>query len=112
MSRDLLPKIAGFSMLVFCPLLLIGFLLHPDVLSFELTDTPQALIANFHHQPAFHFGHLLAFLAVPFIIVAVAFLMTLPVTQGAWWLFDPARARLAVHVAGIERREGTMVAGA
>jgi hypothetical protein len=86
MNSKLFRVIAGISLLTFPPLLLAGFLMHPDILSLEMVHTVDALIANFRHQPLFHIGHLLVFLSVPFIIFSLSGLMTLKTEKGQMWL--------------------------
>jgi hypothetical protein len=86
MNSKLFRVITGISLLTFPPLLLAGFLMHPDILSLEMVHTVDALIANFRHQPLFHIGHLLVFLSVPFIIFSLSGLMTLKTEKGQMWL--------------------------
>ena len=67
-------KIAGFSMMLFPVMLLLGFLLHPDLFSLAIVHSPQQLVDNFHHQWMFHVGHLIVAFAIPFILIAVFFI--------------------------------------
>jgi hypothetical protein len=82
MDSKVIKTATGISLLVFPVLLLAGFLMHPDILSLEMTHSVGALIANFRHQPLFHLGHLVVFLAVPFIIIALSGLTALKLKRG------------------------------
>jgi hypothetical protein len=63
----------GASTIAFPFMLLAGFLMHPDLLSFEVTTTAAQLAANFHRSALFHYGHLIVALAVfPIIVTHVA----------------------------------------
>jgi hypothetical protein len=85
MNSKLLQTVAGMAMIAFPLLLLTGFLMHPDLLSFGVTSTAQDLVANFHHQPLFHIGHILVFIAVPLIIVSVFYLLLIAMPRGERW---------------------------
>ncbi|MEZ4726923.1 MAG: hypothetical protein R3E79_07295 [Caldilineaceae bacterium] len=63
-------------------MLLLGFLMHPDLLSFARTTTAQQLAANFRHSELFHIGHLIVTLAVPLIIAALLGVMARFAGQG------------------------------
>ena len=67
--------LAGVSTLAFPIFLLVGFMLHPDFLSFQIVETADQLAHNFHHQSIFHIGHLIVALAIPFIIFHVVYVM-------------------------------------
>jgi hypothetical protein len=73
---------ASFIALPF--MLLIGLLLHPNLLSFATVTEAQAWTAEFRGSFAFHFGHLLVLLSVPLIIVAGLRCMQLATGPGAW----------------------------
>lgn len=66
-------KSKGFALsLIFFPImLLIGFLLHPNILAMKGMHTAQDLVERFHHNPAYHIGHLIVMFAVPLIIVVM-----------------------------------------
>lgn len=71
----------GISTVTFPVLLFVGFALHPRLFAPRLTKTADDLAAKFRGKPAFHVGHLLVFLAVPFILanfVVVASLLQGP----------------------------------
>lgn len=68
-----LYRLSGLSILLFPVMLLVGFLMHPDLLSFVVVERPGQLVENFHHQWLFHYGHLLVALAIPFITISVVF---------------------------------------
>lgn len=80
-------RIVGVSLIVFPLMLLAGFLMHPNILSFKMTKSATELIAKFHHQRKFHAGHLIVFAAVPFIIAAMVYLAGLPLERGRLWVF-------------------------
>lgn len=77
----------GWSMILFPIMLLLGFLMHPDLLSFALTTTAQQLAANFRHSELFHIGHLIVTLAVPLIIAALLGVMARLQGKGIWYGF-------------------------
>ncbi len=79
--------IYGLSVLLFSPLLLIGFLLHPDFFSLQLTTTAAQLAANFHHSPAFHIGHLIVIVAIPLIVAELLCCAEMLRGRGAWFGF-------------------------
>ena len=72
MSKTWLRGIAGFATIAFPVLLFAGFVLHPHLFSPRLTASADDLIAKFRGNSLFHIGHLLVFLAVPFIILSFA----------------------------------------
>ncbi len=88
MDSKVLKIVTGISFLVFPVMLLAGFLMHPDILSLEITGSVDALVANFRNQRLFHLGHLLVFLAVPFIVFSLSSLATLKVAKGKIWLLS------------------------
>ena len=77
----------GLSILVFSPLLLIGFLSHPDLFSLQPTTTAAELAANFHHSAAFHLGHLVVIVAIPFIVAELLCCAEILRGRGAWFGF-------------------------
>ncbi len=77
----------GWSLILFPIMLLVGFLLHPDLLSFERTTTAQQLAANFRHSAMFHIGHLIVTLAVPLIIAGHLGITERLLGKGAWYGF-------------------------
>jgi hypothetical protein len=48
--KKITDTISGVSILTFPILLLIGFLLHPDILSLEQVRTPEQLVNNWHQS--------------------------------------------------------------
>ena len=48
--KKIMDTISGVSILTFPMLLLIGFFLHPDIMSFELVNTPEQLVNNFRNN--------------------------------------------------------------
>ncbi len=77
----------GLSLLLFSPLLLVGFLSHPDLFSLQLTTTAAELAANFHHSAAFHIGHLIVIVAIPFIVAELLCCAEMLRGRGAWFGF-------------------------
>lgn len=77
----------GWSLILFPIMLLLGFLMHPDLLSFELTTTAQQLAANFRHSAMFHIGHLIVTLAVPLIIAGHLGITERLQGKGVWYGF-------------------------
>lgn len=83
--KKIMDTISGISILTFPMLLLIGFLLHPDLLSLNIVNTPDQLVNNFRHNTMFHIGHLLVAFAIPFIIFSIMHFMNLLKEQGLWY---------------------------
>lgn len=77
----------GWSLILFPIMLLLGFLMHPDLFSFKQTTTAQQLAANFRHSELFHIGHLIVTLAVPLIIAGHLGILELLQGKGAWYGF-------------------------
>lgn len=77
----------GISIIAFPIMLLLGFLLHPNILSFEMTPGIDLWIAEWRGNFMFHVGHLLVMFAVPFILLATFRIMTLLRGAGAWFGF-------------------------
>ena len=75
--KKIMNTISGVSILVFPMLMLIGFLLHPDITSFEMVHTPDQLVKTFRHNPMWHIGHLIVVFAIPFIIFSIMHFMNL-----------------------------------
>lgn len=83
--KKIMNIIGGFSILIFPIMLLIGFLLHPDLVSFEIVRTPEQLVRNFRHNAIWHIGHLIVALAIPFIIFSVMQFMNIIKEKGLWY---------------------------
>ena len=79
--------IYGVSIILFPVMLLIGFLLHPDLLSFKVVTTAEQLANNFRHSTIFHVGHLVVLFAIPFIVAALLCFMEDLRGKGAWLRF-------------------------
>ena len=79
--------IYGVSILVFPPMLLIGFLLHPDFFSFKIVTTAEELAANFRRSTMFHVAHLIVTFAIPFILAVLLWAMEKLQGRGAWFGF-------------------------
>ena len=74
----------GVSFIAFPLMLLLGFVLHPNLLSFARVTEAEVWATEFRGRFLFHFGHLLVLLAVPLIIVAGLRCMQLATGRGAW----------------------------
>ena len=83
--KKIMNTISGVSILVFPVLLLIGFLMHPDITSFEMVHTPEQLVKTFRHNPTWHIGHLIVVFAIPFIIFSVMHFMNLLKEKGLYF---------------------------
>lgn len=83
--KIIMNSISGVSILIFPMLLLIGFLLHPDITSFEMVHTPDQLVKTFRHNPAWHIGHLIVVFAIPFIIFSTMHFMNLLKEKGLYF---------------------------
>jgi hypothetical protein len=80
--KKIIDTISGVSILTFPILLLIGFLLHPDIMSLEQVRTPEQLANNFHNNTMWHIGHLIVAFAIPFIIFSIMYFMNLLKEEG------------------------------
>lgn len=80
--KKIMDTISGVSILTFPILLLIGFLLHPDIMSLEQIRTPEQLANNFHNNTMWHIGHLIVAFAIPFIIFSIMHFMNLLKEEG------------------------------
>ncbi|UCG31460.1 MAG: hypothetical protein JSV53_03270 [candidate division WOR-3 bacterium] len=80
-----MDTISGVSILAFPVMLLVGFLLHPDIVSFEIVHTPEQLVRNFRGNTIWHVGHLIVAFAIPFIIFAVMHFMHILREKGLWY---------------------------
>jgi hypothetical protein len=76
---------AGLSIIVFPLLLLLGFVAHPNLLSFAMISGVDAWIAEWRGNDLFHFGHLLVLFAVPFIIFATVRFISVAQGRGGWF---------------------------
>jgi hypothetical protein len=59
------------SLIAFPVMLLIGLLMHPNLLRLEPLQTVEQLVGRFHHQPLYHIGHFIVMFAVPLIMIAL-----------------------------------------
>lgn len=78
---------AGLSITIFPIMLLLGFVLHPNIFSFDRITTATEWAAEWRGNFLFHFGHLLVLFAVPFIIVSSVRFMSLLKGRGIWYGF-------------------------
>jgi hypothetical protein len=77
--------IYGLALISFPVMLLAGFLMHPDLLSFTIVTTADQLAGNFRHSAMFHVGHLIVALSVPLILAALLCVMERLKGPGAWY---------------------------
>ena len=81
MKIDSIKKKAfGSSIILFPVMLLVGFLMHPNLLKLEALQTVEQLVGRFHNQPIYHIGHLIVMFAVPVIMITLISFMN--VLQG------------------------------
>ncbi len=66
-------KKKGFaiSLIAFPVMLLIGFIMHPNLLRLEALHTVEQLVGRFHQQPLYHIGHLIVMFSVPVIMIVL-----------------------------------------
>jgi len=85
LSVDRVKEIGtGISFIAFPLMLLVGFVLHPNILSFSRVTEVHAWAEEFRGNNVFHLGHLLVLLTVPFIIVVGVRCMQLAGANAAW----------------------------
>lgn len=77
----------GLSFIVFPLMLLGGFLLHPNLMSFEMVTDAEVWAGEFRGNFLFHLGHLLVLLTVPPTIVVGVRCMRFTTGPGAWLVF-------------------------
>lgn len=81
MKTESIKKIGfGVSVIAFPVMLLVGFLMHPNILKLEALQTVEQLVGRFHNHPVFHIGHLIVMFAVPVIMISLISIMN--VLQG------------------------------
>jgi hypothetical protein len=80
-------KKKGFaiSLIAFPVMLLIAFVMHPNLLKMEALQTVEQLVARFHNQPLYHIGHLIVTLAVP--VIMIMLISSMNVLQGKGKVF-------------------------
>ena len=74
----------GLSIIVFPIMLLLGFVSHPNIFSFEIITNASEWQAEWRGNFLFHFGHMLVLFAVPLIIVSSVRFMSLLKGSGEW----------------------------
>ncbi len=77
----------GVALLAFPPMLLVGFLLHPDITSLELITDAEVWAGEFRGNFLFHFGHVLVMFVAPLAIVVGVRCMRFATGEGAWMIF-------------------------
>lgn len=70
----------GISLIAFPVMLLVGFLMHSNLLKFEALQTVEQLVGRFHNRPLYHIGHLIVMFAVP--VIMIALISSMNVLQG------------------------------
>ncbi len=78
---------AAMSIILFPIMLLLGFVLHPNIFSFEIITDAAEWAEEWRGNFMFHFGHLLVLFAVPFIVVCSIRFMSLLKGLGVWYGF-------------------------
>jgi len=75
-------KKKGFaiSLIAFPLMLLIGFLLHPNLFKMEALHTVEQLVGRFHNQSMYHIGHLIVMFTVP--VIMIMLISSMNVLQG------------------------------
>jgi hypothetical protein len=94
MTQKSLRIVSGIATIAFPLLLLVGFVLHPHLFSPTMTRTAEDLIAKFHHNTAYHLGHMLVFIGVPCMIFS--FIYTRDILQGAGKAYGAVGAVVAI----------------
>lgn len=74
---------AGFSIIVFPIMLLLGFVTHPNILSFAMVTDYNDWAGEWRNSQWFHIGHLLVMFAVPLIIITCVRFMSMLSQAGA-----------------------------
>jgi hypothetical protein len=80
-------KNKGFalSLIAFPLMLLIAFVMHPNLLKMEALHTVEQLVARFHNEPMYHIGHLIVTFAVP--VIMIMLISSMNVLQGKGKVF-------------------------
>lgn len=78
---------SALAFLAFPPMLLVGFLLHPDITSFEMVTDAEVWAGEFRGNFLFHFGHVLVMFTAPLAIVVGVRCMRFATGKGAWMIF-------------------------
>lgn len=78
-------RIIGICIIAFPIMLFLGFVTHPNILSFAMITNVDEWLHEWRDSDWFHIGHLLVMFAVPFIIGAAIGLMALIRDRGAWY---------------------------
>lgn len=78
---------AGLCIMAFPVMLLIGFVTHPNILSFAMVANYEDWAVERRGSFMFHFGHLIVMLAVPVITVACIRLVAMLDGPRAWYGF-------------------------
>lgn len=90
-SDDGIPRVkrigTALAFMVFPPMLLVGFLLHPNITSLELVTDAEVWAGEFRGNFLFHFGHLLVLFTAPLAIVVGVRCMRFATGRGAWLIF-------------------------
>jgi hypothetical protein len=90
-SRDRIEQLkrigSGLALIAFPPMLLVGFLLHPNIMSLELVTDAEAWGEEFRGSLAFHLGHLVVLFTAPLAIIVGVRCMRFTQGRGAWLVF-------------------------
>jgi hypothetical protein len=77
----------GLSVIIFPIMLLLGFISHPNIFSFDIITDAAIWAEEWRGNFLFHFGHLLVLFAVPLIIVSSVRFMSVLKGRGEWYGF-------------------------
>jgi hypothetical protein len=77
----------GWAIIIFPIMLLLGFVTHPNLFSFEMITNATDWANEWYGNFMFHFGHLLVLFAVPLIIAAAVYFMSILTKNGSWYGF-------------------------
>jgi hypothetical protein len=75
----------ALSIILFPIMLFLGFILHPNIFSFDIITDAAEWAEEWRGNVMFHFGHLLVLFAVPLIIVTSVRFMSLLKGRGVWY---------------------------
>ncbi len=78
---------SGLCIALFPIMLLVGFVTHPNILSFAMVTDYAEWTSEWRASELFHLGHLLVMFAVPLITVTCVRFMSLLQGAGAWYGF-------------------------
>ena len=78
---------SGLALMAFPPMLLIGFLMHPNITSLELVTDAEMWAQEFRGSLTFHLGHLIVLCCAPLAVVVGVRSMRFTQGRGAWLVY-------------------------